>query len=409
MVKKSLCFLLIIAFLTIFAALLWTVFRSTGSIDLRANFSKSIPVASSAAALLGRRLGQRLEDLTFQGLKSDLDSGRITSISYCFEIEGSYAVTYESDYAQLTITGEPIIIKNLPLMQVHQVTHPILSKPTDHDLLKSDSYQASKVELLKAQINDEELPFFSVVVLGPVKFITDKHQGKLSLDDQATHSTKMGSPTVSLSDFKKQATTYVPVHGVLLPSDIPSQRYFLMPMNNFRITVTSTSGETTISQVFLGQLMRLTDFHFISSRRSFSSMLDAKATDLIDHALGVPCKVTVVGDSINSMTLSGFNGELKDLRCGKTWQESNAEWHLSGIKSSSIIAEISPNDSRHVFVRLDFRGKVMNLIVDKKNLLGFASQFTNNLFSIWANPYLVGIIGVVYTVLILKWIKSESA
>lgn len=383
MIKRLMYLLIGTVILTIVIASFGSLLSTRKAFDLQANFHKTIAVAPSTAWLL-----------------QEYDIGTNDAI----KIDGIYSMEYESDYAQLNIKGKQIVIRDLLSIQVH-LAKDNLVKDMERDLLQANTYEHSEVLFLEHQ----QIPdFFSTVVIGPIKISSDKHRGELYLPNIAVLSETVETPKVFFYDFNKNLSDLVAVNAILRPFDDPRKVLVVMPMNDFKVILTDSSGQTRSSPVFRGQFMRMKDFHFISARPWLDSKLEEQAEEMINPVLGVPSKITIKGESVNSIKLKGFDGEFKIEREAITQNERNVQWEIRGAESPLITVNMQTLEPQQVLVEVQFRAQVRDLIVDNRSVRGFSEHFAKNLLSIWSNPYLVGILSTVYAALILYWVTKTK-
>lgn len=384
--KKSIYLLLLIISLTFTIAFFESLLNNRKSFELQADFHKVISVYPSALALLQ----EKMEDL---------------KLDEAMELEGIYSIEYKSDYAQLLIMGEPISIRGLYSIQVHLAEDSVISRNLNQDFLQAGSYEQSEVMLLEDQ--RLEAPFYSVVIMGPIKIFSEKHQGEFFLFNKAALSETTGTPNISFDDFNKNLSMPISVSANLLPFDALGA-ILIMPMNDFKVILTDDSGQALSSPVFRGQLMRMENFHFISARPWLDSKLEGQAKEMFGSVLGVPCEATIKGELVNLITLKNFDGEFKIGKESTSQKEKNIQWKIINAKSPLISVNLQSLKPQQVLVEIQFRGRVGDFIVDNKSIRDFDAHFIKNLCSIWSNPYLIGLLGALYAALILSWIQTKK-
>ncbi len=385
--KKKLAYLtIIILSLPFFIALILSVSSSNELFDLHAEFSKVILVAPSSASIL--------QELFFQN-KNIINNKAI-------EIDGNYSINYESRSTKLLVSKGPMILKDLQRVQVHQIeTFQNATNNADIGLIDvGSSSEMSDVQFIQ---NDDNL--YGVYINGPIDISSPIHEGTFFLLAEAVPFNETGIPSVLFID--DNFTKTVTINAILNPSDDPAQRTTIMPDNNFEIRQNNDKNLIQSSTVFKGLLN--TDYNFITARTLYTSRLDSQSDHFILSGLGLPSMIGIDGESINSVRINGFTGWYQIFDDDTIQKIGSQNWEIRDVKKSNVTIEVkSAGESSEVLVKVNFKGKVGNLIINDKELRNFKTNFLRNLFVIYTNSYYEGILILVIGLLLGSWFKERQ-
>jgi len=153
--------------------------------------------------------------------------------------------------------------------------------------------------------------------------------------------------------------------------------------------------------------MRMEDFHFISAKPWLGSAIEARAEDMCNPVVGVPCKVMLEGEQLEVLKLKGFDGEYRTTEGRSPTRENDADWEILEAIHPMMSIHVQRLDVKWVSVDVKVTSTVGALTINGKPIQSVGIEFRRILFSAWTNPYFAGVLGAVYASLIVQWVQRR--
>lgn len=331
-------------------------------------------------------------DFSNNNFSSDEDT-----IEDIIEINGSYSVKYTTDFIEFFQSDGPLTIRNLHNIEVYSTTYDGLINNTNHDITNAKFYQNSDIQILEKPSRNK-----MVIIDGYIQIVSDKHSGNLDMGGEATPSRNKGTPTISFEDINW--TNSFHSFGNLLPYDNINQEVMVSSINDFMITNYTTQPIT--STVFTGVISGLLNSkppNYVSAR-PWDSYIEG-TSPIIKLSIGVPFKVIIEGESLNSAKLFGFNGKFS-INDSVSEERGTVNWEIKGVEFSKIELDVAKiPDTSMVLVEVHFKGKAKDLIINDNSIQSYSER---NFFSIWNNSLYQSILFLLLGTILGLWIESRK-
>lgn len=398
MIKKSVCLLLIIFFMTVVISFLISLINAGKHFDIRANFSKELFVAPSLA-----HWGQR----AITSIRAIRD-GKVLERIHILDLEGIYSVEYETDYVIIMIVGDsPLSIKGLHSWGIYLLKPTVKEMTlvnTDSDLVQTNEHGSSELILL-LDSRLQSLPVFQTTIISPIKISSIRHQGRFFLfDDKSAFSDAAKGPIVSFSDLSKDFTNSISINANLLPFNDLDKPIIINPLNDFKFVTFDSLGQIHSSPVYKGALMR-SECHVALAQPSFDSKLEGQGR-YTDIGCKVPSHITIKGEVLDYIKFSDWDGEVK-IDTGLIYKEKNVDWLIKDAVTPILTIDLQPLNPNKILIKTNIKARVKSLFINSKNTQNFKLNFIKNLVSIWSNRYFAGIVIAILGGLILYWLKLK--
>jgi hypothetical protein len=153
--------------------------------------------------------------------------------------------------------------------------------------------------------------------------------------------------------------------------------------------------------------MRVEGFYILSCRPFVDSRIEGIATNMIDPVFGLPCTIKIVGQKVDSLILPMVSGSIVMNRGKSTKKLENEPCEFVADSPITLVIEIRMLDStkgNRVGAEFLIQGKVKRLLIDGQNWKSLSSELVKNTKLFWSNPYVVGLMTALYSVLLTIWI-----
>lgn len=332
------------------------------------------------------------------------------------ELNGVYTASYNANFGQLCIIGRREAVQ--PMTVEGLIDAEIWFKraymPEDQKIKTYNYNSISSVRLLPPvfpQLNNQIADIYSVVVLGPISITSDKHKGILSLSYKAAYSPTTKTAKIAMHDFFpdfNKDNPQVAVKMQILRSDDPKWSVAIMPLNNFEVVRKNVTEGSEKPETLKGQFFGSRQFHYIYTRPWDNTAVVAKSNMSYSTIIGVPSRITIKVDTLDYVSLKGFEGWYRIDSNKEVIEKGSQDWKIRTTKISEISVNTESHGSSQVLVQFLFKGEVSELTLNDDKIRKFLSRLFRALAKIWLNPYIVGLVLVIYAPILLSWARHEK-
>ena len=150
------------------------------------------------------------------------------------------------------------------------------------------------------------------------------------------------------------------------------------------------------------------DDHYLIYGRPWLTDLSAHSNHSILSSIGVPSTVTIKGDSLSYVKLSGFHGWFKIDDEKAVHEEGVYNWEIKEIEPGTIYIDAKSIENSRVLITVKFQGKASDLIINNKNYNSFKSNFIKNIYFIWSNSIFQGILLILISLIIYTLVDRKG-